>query len=213
MAQGISDESLFGQYCAGATELLEVLINRYRQELYAFLARFLGDQTLAQDVFQETFLQVHLSKHTFQQGRAFRPWLFAVAANKARDAMRVRSRQRTVSLDASPSAEKSEHAGRFVELIASDELAPAAKLSQAESAEAVRRVIAQVPDHLREVLLLAYFQQLPYKEIAEIVGIPLGTVKSRLHSALARFATLWSKASSSVGFDQPHSAELEGESE
>ena len=65
---------------------MEVLINRYRQELYAFLARFLGDQILAQDVFQETFLQVHLSKHTFQQGRAFRPWLFTVAANKARDA-------------------------------------------------------------------------------------------------------------------------------
>ena len=71
MPKGMSDESLFGQYCAGATELLEVLINRYRQELYAFLARFLGDHALAQDVFQETFLQVHLSKHTFQQGRAF----------------------------------------------------------------------------------------------------------------------------------------------
>ncbi|NIA07937.1 MAG: sigma-70 family RNA polymerase sigma factor [Actinobacteria bacterium] len=214
MAQGISDESLFGQYCAGATELLEVLINRYRQELYAFLARFLGDEILAQDVFQETFLQVHLSKHTFQQGRAFRPWLFAVAANKARDAMRVRSRKRTVSLDASPSGDQTDVAGSFVELIASDELAPVAKLSRAESASAVRRVIADMPDHLRQVLLLAYFQQLPYKDIAEIVDIPLGTVKSRLHSALARFATLWSKrASSSIGYDQPRSVELEGESE
>ncbi len=214
MAQGISDESLFGQYCAGATELLEALIERYRQELYAFLARFLGDQILAQDVFQETFLQVHLSKHTFQQGRRFRPWLFAVAANKARDAMRVRSRQRTVSLDASPSGGQTEAAGRFVELIASDELAPVAKLSQAESAEAVRRVIADMPDHLREVLLLAYFQHLPYRDIAEIVGIPLGTVKSRLHSSLARFATLWSRrASSSIGYDQPPWADLEGESE
>ena len=202
MAKGISDESLFGQYCAGATELLEVLINRYRQELYAFLARFLGDQALAHDVFQETFLQVHLSKHTFQQGRKFRPWLFAVAANKARDAMRVRGRHRTVSLDASLGSEQSESTGSFVELLASDELAPVAKLSKAEAAQAVRRVIAEMPDHLREVLLLAYFQQLPYKDIAEIVGIPLGTVKSRLHSSLARFATLWSRASSSEPEDQ-----------
>ena len=119
MAKGMSDESLFGQYCDGATELLEVLINRYRQELYAFLVKFVADATLAQDVFQETFLQVHLSKHTFDQTRRFKPWLFAVAANKARDALRVRKRYRTVSIDASLSSDHSEASGRFVDLIAS----------------------------------------------------------------------------------------------
>ena len=199
MAQGISDESLFGQYCAGATELLEVLINRYRQELYAFLARFLGDGILAQDVFQETFLQIHLSKQTFQQGRAFKPWLFAIAANKARDAMRVRGRHRTVSIDASPGPDHGDGGGRFVELIASDELTPVVKLSQAEAAEDVRQVIAAMPDHLRQVLLLAYFQKLSYQQISEIVDIPLGTVKSRLHSALARFARLWARRTSPRG--------------
>lgn len=205
MAQGISDESLFGQYCAGASELLEVLINRYRQELYAFLARFLGDNTLAQDVFQETFLQVHLSKHTFQQGRAFKPWLFAVAANKARDAMRVRGRHPTVSLDASPGSEQTDGSSRFVELMASTELTPPMKLSKVEAAQAVQDVIQILPDHLREVLLLAYFQQLSYKEIAEIVGIPLGTVKSRLHTALGRFARLWARRTSlRVSSDQPN---------
>lgn len=199
MAQGISDESLFGQYCAGATELLEVLINRYRQELYAFLARFLGDGILAQDVFQETFLQIHLSKHTFQQGRAFKPWLFAVAANKARDAMRARGRHRTVSIDASPGPDHGDESGRFVELIASGEPTPVAKLSEAEAAQAVRQVIAAMPDHLRQVLLLAYFQKLSYQQISEIVDIPLGTVKSRLHSALARFARLWARRTSGRG--------------
>ena len=63
MAKGMSDENLFSQYCAGATEFLEVLINRYSKELYGFLVKFLCDAALAQDVFQETFLQVHLSKH------------------------------------------------------------------------------------------------------------------------------------------------------
>ena len=210
MAQGVSDESLFCQYCAGATELLEVLINRYRQELYAFLVRFLGDNILAQDVFQETFLQVHLSKHTFQQGKAFRPWLFAVAANKARDALRARRRHPTVSIDASPGYEQTDGSTRFVELIASTEPTPSMKLSKAEAAQIVREVIEALPDHLREVLLLAYFQQLSYKEIAEIVGIPLGTVKSRLHTALARFARLWAKratlrvSSDQQGFDLPN---------
>ncbi len=193
MAKGMSDESLFGQYCDGASELLEVLINRYRQELYAFLAKFVADVTLAQDVFQETFLQIHLSKHTFDRNRRFKPWLFAVAANKARDALRARKRHRTVSIDASLSSDQSEGGGRFVDLIASGDPSVTEKFSQAETAQLVRDVVATMPDHLREVLLLAYFQHLAYKEIAQIVGVPLGTVKSRLHTALASFAELWAR--------------------
>ena len=196
MAKGMRDESLFGQYCDGASELLEVLINRYRQQLYGFLAKFLGDATLAQDVFQETFLQIHLSKHTFKQGRRFKPWLFAVAANKARDSLRSRKRHRMVSLDASLSSDQSEGGGRFVDLIASDELSVTEELSQAEAAQLVREVVASMPEHLREVLLLAYFQHMAYKEIAEIVAVPLGTVKSRLHAALGSFAKLWARRTS-----------------
>ena len=196
MAKGMSDESLFGQYCDGASELLEVLINRYRQELYSFLAKFLGDATLDQDVFQETFLQVHLSKHTFDRSRRFKPWLFAVAANKARDALRARKRHRTVSIDASLNLGQSEGSGRFVDLIASGEMSPAEKFSEVEAAQLVREVVQTMPEHLREVLLLAYFQRLAYKEIAEIVGVPLGTVKSRLHTALAIFAKLWARKTS-----------------
>jgi len=204
MGKGMSDESLFGQYCDGASELLEVLINRYRQELYAFLAKFVGDATLAQDVFQETFLQIHLSKHTFDRERRFKPWLFAVAANKARDALRARKRHRTVSIDASLSSDRNEGGGSFVELIASGELSPAEKFSQVEAARLVEEVVATMPEHLREVLLLAYFQQMAYKEIAEIVGVPLGTVKSRLHTALGTFARLWErKTSAKIDGDLP----------
>ena len=196
MAKNMSDERLFSQYCDGVGELLEVLITRYRQPLYGFLAKFLGDASLADDVFQETFLQVHLSRHTFQQGRRFKPWLFTVAANKARDAMRSRKRHRTVSIDASLSADQSEGSGRFVDLIASAEPTPSDKFSQVEAAQLVREVIQTMPDHLREVLLLAYFQHMPYKDIAEIVAVPLGTVKSRLHTALASFAKLWERRTS-----------------
>ncbi len=193
MAKSMSDERLFSQYCDGAGELLEVLITRYRQPLYGFLAKFLGDASLADDVFQETFLQVHLSRHTFQQGRRFKPWLFTVAANKARDAMRSRKRHRTVSIDASLSSGQGEGSGSFVDLIASSEPTPAEKFSQVEAAQLVREVIQTMPDHLREVLLLAYFQRMPYKDIAEIVAVPLGTVKSRLHTALGSFAKLWER--------------------
>lgn len=196
MKKGMSDESLFGQYCDGATELLEVLINRYRQQLYGFLAKFLGDATLAQDVFQETFLQIHLSKHTFKQGRRFKPWLFAVAANKARDTIRSRKRHRMVSIDASFSSDPSGDGGSFVDLIASDEPSITDELSQAEVAQIVREVVETMPEHLREVLLLAYFQKMAYKEIAQIVDVPLGTVKSRLHAALASFVKLWARKTS-----------------
>ena len=141
-------------------------------------------------------MQIHLSKHTFKQGRRFKPWLFAVAANKARDTIRSRKRHRMVSIDASFSSDPSGDGGSFVDLIASDEPSITDELSQAEVAQIVREVVETMPEHLREVLLLAYFQKMAYKEIAQIVDVPLGTVKSRLHAALASFVKLWARKTS-----------------
>ncbi|MCK4851430.1 MAG: hypothetical protein KAT11_08770, partial [Phycisphaerae bacterium] len=101
-------------------------------------------------------------------------------------------------------SDQSEGSGRFVDLIASGEPTAAEKFSQAEAAQLVQEVVATMPDHLREVLLLAYFQRMAYKEIAQIVGVPLGTVKSRLHAALGSFARLWArKTSAKINGDLP----------
>ena len=185
-----SDEQLMADYRRGHRASFAELVTRYERELYHFLVRFLGDRSAAEDVFQETFLQVHLSAQQFDPHRRFRPWLFTIAANKARDLIRSQARHPTNPLQASinPTDEES---GQYIDLMEAAEAIPDASMQRQELQEAVQRAVTSMPGHLREILLLSYFQQFPYKQIGEILNIPLGTVKSRLHAAVAHFAELW----------------------
>jgi RNA polymerase sigma-70 factor (ECF subfamily) len=158
--------------------------------LYHFLVRFLGDRTAAEDVFQETFLQVHQSADQFDPTRRFRPWLFTIAANKARDLIRSQARRPTNPLQAtiSPGDEES---GEFIDLMQAAESMPGEPMEREELQQQVQKTVMGMPEHLREILLLSYFHQFPYKQIGDILDIPLGTVKSRLHAAVAHFADRW----------------------
>ena len=96
----LSDEELMSRYREeGQAAIFSELVHRYERELYRYLARYLGDPTPAEDVFQNTFLQVHLKRGLFENGRPFRPWLYAIATHQAVDALRKAGRHPTVSLD------------------------------------------------------------------------------------------------------------------
>ena len=184
-----SDETLLTDYLSGDRGAFAALVERYRRELHGFLAKFLGSNAAADDVFQETFLQVHLAARTFDPERTFKPWLFTIAANKARDWHRRQKRRRAVSLDAPTGAERD--GARMVDLMESDEAAPPDSLGGAEMRTEVKRIVDDMPTLYREVLQLNYFQRMSYQQISDVLGIPLGTVKSRLHAAVAAFAERW----------------------
>jgi len=184
-----SDEAVFERFLDGDQTAYRTLIERYHDDLLRFLTRLVGDRSAAEDIFQETFLQVHLSAHTFDTDRRFRPWLFTIAANKGRDYLRKRGRQRTVELSApigGPDGSTS-----FVDLLEVDVPSPDAALDASERDRMVQGALQKLQPPLREVLLLAYFQRLSYQQIADDLGIPLGTVKSRMHAAVAAFARAW----------------------
>jgi len=185
----ISDTELVRRHLAGDTEAFGALVRRYRKELFAFLARFVSDPTLAEDIFQETFLQLHISGVMFDQDRRLKPWLFTIAANKARDAMRTRRRKQAAPLDAALGGQ--DQRTSYVDLMPADVPPPDEKALNLEMRRSVQRIVNEMPDSLRIVLILSYFNELPYKEIAEILEVPLGTVKSRLHAAVKHFAKQW----------------------
>ena len=187
-----SDEILFDAYREGDRIAFKNLMRRYSNELLHFLTRFLGSRVGAEDVFQETFLQIHLSADTFDSSRRFKPWLFTIAANKARDYHRKHSRRTFVSLSSSLDSDGDGQC--FVDLMESNIPTPEAPLVDAERCRLVKGVVDSMPSHLREILLLSYFQQMSYNQIAETLEIPLGTVKSRLHTAVAAFARTWKAA-------------------
>lgn len=181
-----TDETLLTEYLEGKTGSFELLVRRHAQELHQFVVRFTGDSATAEDVVQETFLQVHASADRFDPTRRFKPWLFTIAANKARDYLRKRVRRREVAFDAKVS-EDDDSGSRFVHLLADAEGLPDEALRADEQRRAVKDVVEEMPENLREVLILAYYHRFAYKDIADVIGVPLGTVKSRLHSAVGWF--------------------------
>ncbi len=183
-----TDEDLMRRYReAGDEKVYNELVHRYERELYRYLARYLGDPTMAEDVFQNAFLQVHLKRGLYEDGRPFRPWLYAIATHQAVDALRKAGRRPTVSLDQRLSASSGEaDSGSLLDMLVNDDAGPLAGLQDRERQEWVRASVEKLPDALRQTLILAYHQDLKYREIAEILKIPVGTVKSRLHAALAK---------------------------
>lgn len=186
-----TDEALLVRARQGDDAAFEALVRRYEQEVFHFLMRFVRNRAAADDLFQETFVQVHQSAGTFDAGQRFKPWLFTVAANKARDWLRRARRRQTLSLSAEPGGPDGDEGRSFLELMPGDLPAPPDVAESADTAARVRQVVDEMPDHLREVIGLAYFQRLAYKEVAEALDVPVGTVKSRLHAAVGTFATLW----------------------
>lgn len=201
-----TDEQVVAAHAAGEAGAMEVLIRRYRPELIPFLIRMLGRRDAAEDVFQETFLQIHLSIDAFDTSRRFKPWLFTIAANKARDYFRKHGKHAAMADLSAPVRGRAGQGGAsstaFVDLLQADSGDLDAGLTAAELRDRVRGVMDEMPYHLREILLLAYFQRLSYAQIAESLEIPLGTVKSRLHAAVGTFADRWRHLASSVEPDQ-----------
>jgi RNA polymerase sigma-70 factor (ECF subfamily) len=190
------EELLLGYRQTGDPELFAQLVRRYEGELFSYLRRYLGDAEMAEDAFQRCFMQVHLKCRQFEAGRAVRPWLYTIATHQAIDAQRRRRRQRTVSLDRL-GAEEGEGSGKLADLLLSREPAPAARLGSAEQAEWLHEALARLGQPLRDVVQLVYFQGLKYREAAEVLGIPVGTVKSRMHAAVAALTELWHKSHAS----------------
>ena len=194
----LSDAQLLARYSSGEEAAFREIVNRYKNGLYAFLRQFLNRQDLVEDVFQETFMQLFTSRDSFDQSRPLRPWLFTIAANKAKDALR--KWQRTTAVPIGTIADSQDLSfDEMLNTLSSDNTMPDEELEKAEITLRVAQVIEEMPENLREILLLAYFQRFSYKQMAEILSIPIGTVKSRLHTAVGRFAKDWKAANGNKG--------------
>jgi len=192
----MTDEELLAEYrLAGAPQVFEALVRRYERELYNYLRRFLGNTVLAEDAFQATFMQVHLKCHLFDGERKVRPWLYTVATNQAIDIQRRNRRHRLVSLDRVSRAEHKE-LGTLIDLLKSKEIDPGKQMESSERKEWIRDAVAGLPEQLRTAVKLVYFRGMKYREAADELAVPVGTVKSRIHSAVKRLGQAWEESQS-----------------
>ncbi|MDH4241629.1 MAG: sigma-70 family RNA polymerase sigma factor [Phycisphaerae bacterium] len=189
-SQKPTDAELLARFAEGDEAAFREIVNRYKNGLYSFLRQFLNHQDMVEDTFQETFLQLFTSRDSFDTSRPLRPWLFTIAANKAKDALR--KQQRTAAIPIGTIAESQEMSfDDVLNTLTSDSTMPYEELQKSETAARVEQVITDMPENLRVILNLAYFDKFSYKQMAQILSIPIGTVKSRLHTAVGRFAKEW----------------------
>jgi len=187
-----TDEALIVRYRdTGDRAAFDELVHRYERELYSYLRRYLDDAEMAEDVFQSTFLQLHLKCDKYETDRKFRPWLYTIATNQAIDAQRRNKRHRMVSLDRRNGQGKDDDVGALLELLVGGEPGPVAQLEGLERRNWVRQTIATLPEPLRAAITLIYYQGMKYREAAEVLAVPVGTVKSRLHTAILKLNEAW----------------------
>jgi RNA polymerase sigma-70 factor, ECF subfamily len=188
---GQSDEQLLAEYAARETPAaFEELVRRYERPLYAYLRKRLGDANLAEDAFQATFLEVYRRRQQFDPARPVRAWVYRIAATRAIDLTRRNRRHKLISLDARP-ARDSDHDDPHMPANLPDHRAPSPPLQveMAEDKQWLQRLVCSLPTRLRDVLVLIMLREHGYQEAADILRIPLGTVKSRMHEALRRLRT------------------------
>jgi len=186
----LTDAELLQHYMEGDEAAFQEIVSRYKNGLHAFLKQFLNRTDLVEDVFQETFLQLFTSRESFDLSRPLRPWLFTIAANKAKDALRKSQRTSAVPIGTISEAQDMSF-DEMLNTLGSDNAVPYDDLERSETVGQVNGVISDMPESLREILILAYFNKFSYKQMADVLSIPIGTVKSRLHAAVARFAKDW----------------------
>jgi len=169
-----SDAELIQQTATGDRGAFEDLYRRYARPVFGMALRRLGDRGRAEDAVQETFASIWRSASSYRPERGpGAPWLYAVARNAIVDRARSRYEPPTEVPD-----EPAHEAG------------PPEKAEQSWVAWRVHRALEGLPEREREVLSLAYWSELSQSEVAEFLGIPLGTVKTRTRAALARLADL-----------------------
>lgn len=189
--QRTSDEELLTRFReTDDVAAFEKLVHRYEKPIYTYLVRYLRNAALAEDVFQEVFIRVYEKCHLFDNGRRVRPWLYRIATNQAIDALRKQGRHPSLSLDRHHSANNVD-LGTLLKLLTSSEPSPLERAEEHERAEWAHRVVDELPDDLRVVILLIFFQGLKYRDVAEGFDMPIGTVKTRVHKALVKLNVAW----------------------
>ncbi len=189
-----SDRELIEQICERNARAFEVLFDRYRHSLQKHILRIVRDERAAEDLVQEIFLRVWTNAAQWDGRGKLKSWLYRIATNLALNHLRTVHRRRQQPLEI-PEDSYDDEDGAPAQiptwLIDDASLEPQTMLERAEQSEFLWELVDGLPDGKREVLHLVYGAEMDIRQVADELGIPIGTVKSRLHYTLKRLAREW----------------------
>ncbi len=176
-----TDAGLIQAFKEGDAGALDELIGRYKERLYAYLLRLSRCRDAADDLLQEVFIKLIKKLDSYDEREKFSAWLFTVAHHAVMDHFRSGSRRREESLDAA-----GETGAPLTDTLASLEPGPDKLLEEFESAAVIRAAFDRLSADQREIFLMRHYSGLSFKEIAEILSVPIGTVLARMSRAMAK---------------------------
>lgn len=179
-----ADEVLMVAYQKGDVRAFELLLTRHKKPVFNFILRFVGSRETAEDLLQETFLRVIKGAEAYQRQAKFTTWLYTIARNLCVDQSRRAKHRKAQSLDAPMS--NSADSGTLLDVVPSTEIASDRQAVNKELQVRLQEALARLSEEQREVFLMRQVQGMAFKEIAEVVGVPENTVKSRMRYALER---------------------------
>lgn len=188
--EDLSDEQLFQRYTDGDEQGFHLLVKRYEPRIQGFLRKRLNDEERVEDLTQDTFLRIHRARGSYDPSRKFSTWIHTIANNLLKNEFRNRSRRREmVFSDLRTETSASGAPSRPVEFESGD-ADPEHETYRSELRDAIDTAIERMDEHHRVPFVMREVDDLSYEEIAELIGIPVGTVKSRLNRARNSFRSL-----------------------
>lgn len=182
-ADNAEELALCKRVAAGDERAFEVLVDRYQHRVFGFCARMLGDRAEAEDIAQDVFVTLYKSAGNFRGDSAFSTWLFRVAKNQSLNRIKYLERR-----GRSARRRDSEGDERVARLEDHEALRPDDAVADRQQAAMVQDAISELAEEHRAVVVLRDMEELSYDEISDITGLPLGTVKSRIHRARSALA-------------------------
>ncbi|MGI9044182.1 MAG: RNA polymerase sigma factor [Gemmatimonadaceae bacterium] len=179
---GLSDPAVVIEACKGSEAAYRELLSRYERPVFSLIFRMVRDRETAEDLSQETFVKVLNNLDRYSPEFKFSSWLFKIANNLTIDHLR-RRRIDTISIEGAPDAVTSESARATSIAVVSQDESPLEELESRELGTAIERAIARLRPEYRACIMLRHVEDKSYEEIAEIVKLPLGTVKTYIHRA------------------------------
>jgi RNA polymerase sigma-70 factor, ECF subfamily len=180
-----SDEGLMLRYQKGDVRAFEILLGRHRRPIFNFILRYVGVPAMAEDLLQETFLRVIKGAEAYQRQAKFTTWLYTIARNLCVDASRRGKHRKATSLD-TPMDSDGKEGATLLDVVADKAAGADRKVLSKELHGRLRTAIAKLSEDQREVFLMREFLDMPFREIADVVGCPENTVKSRMRYALEK---------------------------
>ena len=174
--ENLTDEELISRFQNDDVYSFNILVQRYTNPIYNYICRFISDSAEAEDIVQETFYRLFKNKHYYKEIAKFSTWIYTIAGNLAKTELRRKKRRKFLSINNFMSTDKDYD-------IPDPDSNPEKNLNSLVTDEIIQKAIAKLSPKFKEVILLRDVQGFSYEEIAVVVNVPLGTVKSRVNRA------------------------------